>query len=166
VPRIGRVASIAGIGTIATLAAVVLAVAVRSASGGPPVEVVTRSGFGPPDDRRDGRTRWLEGDLARLEVAVRERPRRVLLEMELSSFARPRRVAVTLAGRTVARGNVPPATFATLRADLGRLAVGRHEVGLRASPAAQSIAATVGVADPRIVSVRLRALTATEVTAP
>lgn len=157
-----RVSLVAAVTALAALVLVVLAAAFGPASGGAPVEVATRSGFGPVDVRDDGRTRWLETDTGRLVVTVRDRPRAVTLAVELSAFAQARRVTLTRDGRTVAEDTVPTGRFVTLTADLGTLAPGRHEIGVAAVPGPQSIAETIGVPDPRRVSVRARAITVRE----
>lgn len=144
------------------LVAVLLLTAAGPSSGGRPLEVATRSGFGQIDVREDGRTRWLEADAGRLVVTVRERPRPVVLALELSSFARERRVTLSVGGRTVGGGTVPTGRFATLTAALGTLPPGRHEVLVTAVPGPRSIAETIGIPDPRLVSVRVRGLTVRE----
>lgn len=158
-----RVATAAALIAGLALVAVLVLTAVGVSSGGRLVEVATRSGFGPVDVREDGRTRWLEADAGRLAVTVRARPRRVVLTLELSAFAAARRVTLSLEGRAVGGGGVPPGRFVTLTAPLGDLPPGRHEVVVTAVPGPQSIAGTVGVPDPRLVSVRLRGLAVREV---
>lgn len=156
-----RLAAAAGGLTLAALVALALAVGFGGDEP-PPLAVATTAGFGPPDDREDGGTRWLEASTGRLEVVVGGRPRTVDVRLELSSFAVPRRADVLLGGRQVATAEVPPRRFVDVVAPLGTLATGRHEVELRVEPGPQSIAETVGVPDPRRVSVRIRAVEAAQ----
>ena len=112
------------------------------------------SGFGAPEPDGDSTARWLEAAVGTLTVEVTgaRRPLRALVR--LSSFGRPRSVVVTLDGRGLATLAVPTSARAFSVA-LGTLAPGRHTLALRPSPGGQSIEETLGVPDPRVVSIRL-----------
>ena len=116
--------------------------------------VVVGRGFGAQEPEGGATARWLEGPVGVLRIHVAGPARRLRASVRISSFARPRRVVVALDGRRIAELAVP-----TIRKrfwlDLGRVGTGRHEITLRASPGAQSIAEALGVPDPRLVSIRL-----------
>jgi hypothetical protein len=111
-------------------------------------------GFGVPEPDGGSTARWLEAPAGRLTIDVTGPRRRLRAEIRLSSFARPRQVAITLEGRR--RWNVAVSTTPqTFTLPLGTLAPGRYTIRLRPSPGGQSIQETIGAPDPRVVSIRL-----------
>jgi hypothetical protein len=112
-------------------------------------------GFGVAEPEAGGTARWLESKEGTLVLIVTGRPRPLTALITMASFARARRVTVTLGGRTLARAEVP-ATYTTIPLRLGRLRPGRYEVRVEATPGPQSIRAATGAPDDRSVSLRLR----------
>jgi hypothetical protein len=113
-------------------------------------------GFGGLEHEGKFGARWLEQETGELAVFVTGKRRRVTIELAMSSFARPRLVTLTLAGRRVDFFVVLPAKYTTRRVDLGPLAPGRHVVDLSSKPGVQSIQEVTGIPDTRSVSIRLR----------
>ncbi len=110
-----------------------------------------RRGAGRVDDC--ALARGAAGDLD-LFVAGPRRP--LSLRLDLTSFDRPRRVAVGIDGRPVAAFFVSAAGYKSFVVPLGIVSEGRHTVTLVSVPGPQSIAETTGSPDPRSVSIRLR----------
>jgi hypothetical protein len=137
---------------------VVVAVgAVRGATAPPPagVAVLTR-GFGPVERDGDAVARWLQAPQGLLEITTRGAARPRAIQLTLLSFARPRRVALSLDGRPLGSVPVSSSSYGEVTVPLGRLAAGRHTIILRPTPGVQSIHETTGSADTRSVSIRLR----------
>jgi hypothetical protein len=130
---------------------------VRAAPGGSSSAVVRAAdGFGGSEPEGSSSARWLlqrTGDLT-LFVSGRSRPAR--LAITLSSFARPRRVSISLDHRKLASFAVPAAVYVTHSVSLGVIAPGRHSLSLSSRPGPQSIHDTIGSPDLRSVSIRLR----------
>ncbi|MDX6645049.1 MAG: hypothetical protein QOK40_776 [Miltoncostaeaceae bacterium] len=149
----------AALGALAALSGgVVVAVgAVRGATAPPPagVAVLTR-GFGPVERDGDAVARWLQAPQGLLEITTRGAARPRAIQLTLLSFARPRRVALSLDGRPLGSVPVSSSSYGEVTVPLGRLAAGRHTIILRPTPGVQSIHETTGSADTRSVSIRLR----------
>ena len=111
----------------------------------------TGFGFEEPDGTTTAR--WLEEPVGTLTLTVTGRRRPLALELELASFAQPRRVAFRLDGRPVGSASIPPDAFENVVVPLGDVAPGTHTIELIPTPGPQSIAETTGQPDPRSVSV-------------
>jgi hypothetical protein len=103
-----------------------------------------------------GTARWLEAETGTITIYVLGAPRPASVLLTLSSFAQPRRVAISFDGRRLTRVDVPAGSFESHKLTLGRLGPGTHSLVLRPSPGPQSISATTGTPDTRSVSIRLR----------
>jgi hypothetical protein len=120
-----------------------------------PIAAVRASrGFGDPEPEGNLTGRWLEAPVGKLTLEVSGPTRRLEARIRLSSFARPRRVLLTLGGRPL-RSVVVPTSQRAFSVPLGSLGPGRYTILLHPSPGGQSIRKTLGVPDPRVVSLRL-----------
>jgi hypothetical protein len=111
-------------------------------------------GFGDPEPEGHLTGRWLEAPVGALTLEVSGPKRRLEARIRLSSFTRSRRVLLTLGGRPL-RSVVVSTTQRAFSVALGSLGPGRYTILLRPSPGGQSIQKTLGVPDPRVVSIRL-----------
>jgi hypothetical protein len=111
-------------------------------------------GFGDPEPEGHLTGRWLEAPVGALTLEVSGPKRRFEARIRLSSFTRSRRVLLTLGGRPL-RSVVVSTTQRAFSVALGSLGPGRYTILLRPSPGGQSIQKTLGVPDPRVVSIRL-----------
>jgi hypothetical protein len=139
---------------VALLAAVGLIASASVGTGEPSAAVAVGDGFGAETPERGTVGRWLEQPSGTLRLSVVGPSRPLRLRMELASFDVPRRVAVTLDGRPVARLNVY-GEYAEQVVPLGRVRPGLRVIGLRPAPGLQSIDETLHNGDPRSVSIRL-----------
>jgi hypothetical protein len=114
------------------------------------------NGFGASEQEGQSSARWLLSPSGDLAVFVTGRRRRIAVALTLSSFARPRQVAVRLDGRKLASFTVPTGGYITRPIGLGTLSAGRHMLTLASRPGPQSIQQTLGILDTRSVSIRLR----------
>jgi hypothetical protein len=114
------------------------------------------AGFGGVEPEGAGTARWLEAETGTITIYVLGAPRPTSVVLTLSSFAQPRRVAISLDGRRLTSVDVPAGSIESHKLTLGRLGPGTHSLVLRPSPGPQSISATTGTPDTRSVSIRLR----------
>ena len=130
--------------------AVIYRVLARPRSGG---RVVARpgAGWGPAEPEAGTTARWLEGDRGTIEIIGADGSQPLTLRLDLGSFARPRRVNLSLDGRPLQTLRVA-AGYINFTVPLGRLSAGQHSVELITHPGAEEI----GNGDLRRVSVRLR----------
>ena len=113
----------------------------------------TGAGFGAPEPEAGTTAQWLGGDRGTIALIGAQGSRRLRLQLEISSFGRPRTVDLAIDGRPLPSLRVPP-FYRTAEVDLGRVAEGDHEISLEVRPGAD----VIGNGDPRAVSVRVRDL--------
>jgi hypothetical protein len=113
-------------------------------------------GFGQSEVVQGADWRWILGDRAEVTLGVVGQRRPLSLILDVSSFAKPRRLAMSVDGK-------PVGTFA-IQADRARhiavplvLEPGVHRVGLRATPGAVIADSVLGTGDKRALSLRVRA---------
>jgi hypothetical protein len=149
----------AALGVLAAVAGglVVTVGAVRGATASPPSGVgVLAHGFGPAEPEGGAVARWLLGPEGEVDITTRGAARPRAIRLTLLSFARPRRVALSVDGRSLGSVPVSPSAYREVTVPLGPLAPGRHAILLRPTPGAQSIHETTGSGDTRSVSIRVR----------
>lgn len=137
-------------------AATVIAVGfVTGGAGSPVVRLV--DGFGPPEDDQllGGTAYWVIAPTANIELSLARSAPAASIRVALTSFERPRRVAIALNGEVLSTPRVPPGAFNAFTVPLGPLPRGEHLVSLTATPGPESIDAVLGTGDMRTVSVRL-----------
>jgi hypothetical protein len=113
-------------------------------------------GFGASEREGNSTARWLLRPTGRLVLFVSGRRRRVDLVLTMSSFARPRRVLISLGHRKLASFGVPAGAYVTHSVAVGSLAPDRYTLSVSSLPGPQSIQQTIRIPDPRSVSIRLR----------
>lgn len=142
---------------LAVLAAatVITAGFLTGGAGSPVVRLV--DGFGPAEDDQlvQGTAYWVLAPTATIEVSLPRDAPGASVRLTLSSFQRPRWVAIAVDGSAREAARVPPGAFTTLTVPLGPLSRGEHVVSLTATPGPESIDAALGNGDRRMVSVRL-----------
>jgi hypothetical protein len=124
----------------------------RSVRGG---VVRAATGFGGPEPEAGTTARWLQARVGTLDLILTQREPRTRVLLTLLSFAQTRDVKVRVDGRHISSISAPPG-YRTVLVDLGALGAGRHTLTLRTDPGPQSIEKTIGLKDPRSVSLRLR----------
>jgi hypothetical protein len=112
-------------------------------------------GFGPPEPEAGTTARWLQASVGNLNVILAQSGLRTRVLLTMLSFAQTRNVEVRVDGRRISSISVPP-EYRTVQVNLGALGAGRHTLTLRTDPGPQSIEETIGLEDPRSVSLRLR----------
>ena len=132
--------------------AVVYRVLQRPRPGGGAVARAT-TGFGAPEPEAGTTAQWLGGSEGTIALLGADGSRRLRLQVEISSFGRPRAVQLALDGRRLPPLRVQP-FYDTVEIELGRVPAGDHALELSTSPGADPI----GNGDPRSVSVRVRNL--------
>jgi hypothetical protein len=100
--------------------------------------------------------RWMLGDRGRLLVTVAGPRRAIVLRFEAISFAKPRRITISVAGRRVRTVRVSARARRPVVVPLV-LGPGSHPVQLRADPGAVVADDVLGNGDTRALSVRVRA---------
>jgi hypothetical protein len=149
--------ALAAVATLAGGVAVATAGVRAAASSSKGSLALVSEGFGPSEPDGDGIAHWLVAPEGRLEITADAPARPRAIRLTLASFARGRRVALSIDGRPLGVVSASPTAYRELTIPLGVVAPGRHAVTLRPSPGVQPIAATIpGSADPRSVSIRLR----------
>jgi hypothetical protein len=113
-------------------------------------------GFGAPEGEGPTTARWLEAPEGEIRLVVAGPRRPLALRLEAASFLEPRRVDVSLDGRSIGSFDVPADTYRRVTVQLGRVGAGFHTITLRTTPGPRSIHEATGTPDFRSVSIRLR----------
>jgi hypothetical protein len=116
-----------------------------------PALAAPAAGFGADEPVPAGTENWLEASHGTIELAGRCTACSGVLKMVIASFARPRTVEISAGGRQLARVKVVAPTQVAVPLAFRR----QGHVQISVSPGPQSIAKTIGLHDPRSVSVQV-----------